>query len=229
MDAIPEVRNPEKYEVVGFTHSSFVQITSNEYFDVQMQYPVLGMKYAEPLCYVRKEVYRMLLKAAKLLPQGYRFRIWDAWRPFALQDELYNIYSVDIIAKFNLEKCTEEQKRLVVHKFVSEPIEDRNIPPVHTTGGAVDVTIINETDTELEMGTPFDAFMDLTYTAAFERKKNQVVRDNRRLLYHIMTSVGFTNLPSEWWHYDYGDRFWAYYNKKPAMYEGVFVREGLYG
>ncbi len=40
------------------------------------------------------------------------------------------------------------------------------------------------------------------------RAEDEQVRENRRLLYYAMIDAGFTNLPSEWWHYDYGDRFW---------------------
>ena len=36
----------------------------------------------------------------------------------------------------------------------------------------------------------------------------------------IMIESGFTNLPSEVWHYDYGNRAWGYYNKQPAIYQG---------
>ncbi|MCR4788564.1 MAG: M15 family metallopeptidase [Lachnospiraceae bacterium] len=170
----------------------------------------------------------MLLKASGKLPDGYRFRIWDAWRPFALQKELYTEYSKEIVKEFELEECSQEQKNAVIRHFVSEPVEDRAVPPVHTTGGAIDLTILDEAGNELDMGTAFDAFSDLTYTSAFEKEKDQKIRDNRRLLYHVMTSVGFTNLPSEWWHYDYGDRFWAYYNDLPAIYEGVFYREEIH-
>ncbi|MGV8547019.1 M15 family metallopeptidase, partial [Pseudomonas aeruginosa] len=37
------------------------------------------------------------------------------------------------------------------------------------------------------------------------------VRDHRRLLYHAMLDAGFSNLPSEWWHYDFGDQLWAWH------------------
>ncbi len=37
-----------------------------------------------------------------------------------------------------------------------------------------------------------------------------------------MLTADFTNLPSEWWHYDYGDRYWASFNRVPVMYGGVF-------
>ena len=30
------------------------------------------------------------------------------------------------------------------------------------------------------------------------------------------------NLPSEIWHYDYGNRAWAFYTKKPALYKEIF-------
>ena len=229
MESIPNVVAPERYENRRFIDSKFIEITSNKYFDVQMQYPLLGIDHAENQCFVREEVYDMLLKAAQALPEGFKFKLLDAWRPFALQHELYKVYSADIIRDFKLQGCTEEKRKAVIRKFVSEPIEDRDMPPVHTTGGAIDLTIQDADGIDLEMGTGFDAFTDKTSTAYFERDKNDMVRNNRRLLYHIMTGAGFTNLPSEWWHFDYGDHFWAFYNKKPAIYRGVFSKEEMYG
>ncbi len=32
---------------------------------------------------------------------------------------------------------------------------------------------------------------------------------NRTLLNDVLSSVGFINYPSEWWHYSFGDRLWA--------------------
>lgn len=101
------------------------------------------------------------------------------------------------------------------------------MPPAHTTGGAIDLTLLDPEGRELPMGCGFDAFTDKTCAAYFEAPEHvqgaedEQVRENRRLLYYAMIDAGFTNLPSEWWHYDYGDRFWAYYMRKPAIYEGV--------
>ncbi len=228
MKRIPNMIDPQMYESKSFIDSKFVEIKSNEYFDVQMQYPMLGMKNAEKRCLVREEVFDMLVKAAIALPAGYKFKIFDAWRPFALQYELYNSYSIDIIRYFELGAATEKQKKAVLSKFVSDPIENRDMPPVHTTGGAIDLTIEEAGGAEIEMGTEFDAFSEKTNTAYFENEKNCIVRDNRRLLYNTMVGVGFTNIPSEWWHFDYGDRFWAFYNKQPAIYRGVFTKEEIY-
>lgn len=225
MEQIPETAEPKMYMEKVFVDSKFVEITSDEKFDVQMKYPLLKMKNAVNNCFVREEVYHMLCDAAKMLPKGYRFRIWDAWRPFLLQQELYTEYASDIIREFRLQNYSKEQQKAVIRKFVSDPIEDREVPPVHTTGGAIDLTIIDSEGNELDMGSGFDEFTDRTYTAYYENCKDVIVRRNRRLLYGVMTKVGFTNLPSEWWHYDYGDRFWAYYNNKPAIYRGVFTKE----
>lgn len=229
MRSIPELSEPELYGDRDFGDFKFVEILSNDSITVDMQYPKLGMRYAEQHCYVREEVYQMLIDAANRLPTGYQFKIYDAWRPFALQQELYEVYSDKIINEFHLEGSSEEQKRAVIKKFVSEPVWDRDVPPVHTTGGAIDLTIIGKDGHELEMGTGFDAFSDKTCTSFFEKnEENVVVRNNRRILYHVMTEAGFTNLPSEWWHFDYGDRFWAFYNKKPALYRGAFTREEIH-
>ena len=233
--AIPDRADPERYEVRAFRPSGFLEITDNEYFAVEMQYPLLGMRNAQLRCLVREEVYERLARAAKALPGGMRLKFLDAWRPFALQKELYETYSARIIRDFGLGDRSEEERSAVIRKFVSDPVPDRDVPPVHTTGGAVDVTIIGEDGAELDMGTGFDAFTEKTWTAYFERAGGNLenmtsrIRENRRLLYRVMTGAGFTNLPSEWWHFDDGDRFWAYYEKKPAIYRGVFTEEEIDG
>ncbi len=45
--------------------------------------------------------------------------------------------------------------------------------------------------------------------------------------YNIMIKAGFTNLQSEVWHYDYGNRAWGYYKKKPAIYKGILEIEKI--
>lgn len=229
MKAIPVVQEPERYTRSQFQNSPFVEIVTNDRFEVNMQYPILGMQHAERHCFFRKEAYERLQEAADKLPRGYRFQILDAWRPFALQHELYEEYREDIIRQFQLGNCEAEYQASVIRRFVSDPVSDHAVPPVHTTGGAIDLTIVDAEGKPLDMGSGFDEFSDRTYTAYYEKEGSQNIRDNRRLLYHIMTEAGFTNLPSEWWHYDYGDRFWAFYKQCDAIYEGVFTKEEMDG
>ena len=35
------------------------------------------------------------------------------------------------------------------------------------------------------------------------------VKQNRKMLYDVMAEQGFINYPTEWWHFSYGDRYWA--------------------
>ena len=218
---IPDIKDPECFEKLEITNSKFIEIKTNDIFIIEMQYPLLKMDNGEERCFVREEVYQKLLLASKLLPKGYKFKILDAWRPFLLQEELFYKYSQKIIKEFNLEDKSEEEQKEFIKKFVSLPNKNVLIPPVHTTGGAIDLTLVDENGNELDMGTYFDEFTDRTNTNYYENTDLKI-KYNRRLLYNIMTSVGFVNLPSEWWHFDYYDRFWAYYNNEPSKYEGVF-------
>ncbi len=61
MDAIPAREDPKRYVCHAFLDSAFVELDSGRYFEVSMQYPVLKMKNAEKRCFVRREVYDMLL------------------------------------------------------------------------------------------------------------------------------------------------------------------------
>ena len=44
---------------------------------------------------------------------------------------------------------------------------------------------------------------------------------NRQLLVDVMTSVGFSNYPGEWWHYSYGESAWALRTGAPFAVYGA--------
>ncbi len=171
-------------------------------------------------CYMRQEVLTRLYEAATLLPKGYSFKIFDAWRPYAVQKFLFDKQVKKIVE--NQEKNTEEATNLAC-RYVSKPSLNVKTPFVHATGGAIDLTIVDENHQELNMGTGFDAFSGLAATDSFEQSDNEDVKRNRRLLYNVMIAVGFVNYPSEWWHYDFGDAFWASNNNlKNTIYGGIY-------
>jgi len=172
-------------------------------------------------CFMRKSVYERLKIAEDMLPEGLRFKIYDGWRPFEVQLALYNDYRECV--KRDNPGLSEEEVNNLTKLFVSLPVKDELRGPVHATGGAVDLTLAYKDGTELDMGTPFDFFGDMANTDYFEKNcEDKTVRDNRRLLYNVMAKAGFTNLPTEWWHYDFGNRFYACYTKKEAVYGCVF-------
>ena len=165
-----------------------------------------------------------------MLPEGIFLRIWDAWRPFALQEELYHVYGAQILESQGLTNASFEEKQQAISQFVSLPRPDRDYPPLHTTGGAVDVTLIDAEGRELDMGTPFDSFSEKSASDYYEEHDAEEVtakevRNRRRILRNAMCSVGFTYLDSEWWHYDYGNREWARQLDVPAIYKGAFTVE----
>lgn len=242
-----------------FIDSPFKEIGVGGGFAVEMQYVKMGMNNAVSKAFLRCEAYEALVKALAFLPKGYGFKILDAWRPFELQRELFYAYRQKIIKDFGLEDKNTDEQDSFVKRFVSLPNADVVHPPVHTTGGAVDLTVIDEEGNELPMGTDFDEFTDRTQTAFYEelikgempseisdngtiarylnnnkhygelsdKEKQMQIVFNRRLLYTAMTKAGFTNLPSEWWHYDYYDRFYAYYTGTKARYKGAFALPDL--
>ena len=122
-------------------------------------------------------------------------------------------------------------------KFVARPSYNIILASPHNTGGAIDLTIVDEDGIPLDMGCEFDDFSDKTRSDFYEYFDNSEdetsikIRNNRRMLYNVMTAVGFTNLPSEIWHYDYGNENWAYFNNCAPLYTGILdasVRDSVY-
>lgn len=184
-----------------------IELTDSKKIRICNKYYELGFKNAINKCYIQPETKERLLAAAKHLPRGYKFLIWDAYRPFALQKELFYAYREDIIKEFDLSNKTVAEQLKVINKYVALPKRDK--VPVHTTGCAVDLTIIDARGKELAMGSDFDEFSDKTSTHYYDNSNEGEIQGNRIMLYDIMTSNGFVNLPSEWWHFSYGDQYWA--------------------
>lgn len=159
---------------------------------------------------LRKGAGERLLRAADSLPLGYSLAVFDALRPAAVQQALFDEYK-NRLAVMHPEW---EEKQLITEtrQFVALPSADPARASNHLTGGAVDLTL-HYNGVPLDMGTGFDDFRPPAGTLWFEREgltpEEQVCRDNRRLLYHLMVSQGFTNYSEEWWHFDYGNRSWA--------------------
>lgn len=222
--AFPENKIPVAYPV----NDSFMYL--DHYFACDSQYNHWKENQGKPLpgssssILARKTVVDMLLKAEKELPKGFRFKIYDAYRPIAVQQTLWDYYRKKI-KKANPDQTEKEIDRLTSF-CVSYPSYNILEPSLHNTGGAVDLTIIDENGKELDMGCEFDDFTEKAWTNHFEpdykdSERNNAVKNNRRMLYNVMISVGFTNLPSEWWHYDYGDDKWAQLNHTAPLYCGV--------
>ena len=99
-----------------------------------------------------------------------------------------------------------------------------NIPP-HSTGAAVDIYLIDENGEYLDMGIhPKDWLMDvdgvLSKTTATHITSE--AKQNRRIMSEVMLKAGFVNYFTEFWHWSYGDRYWAFQTKQShAIYDVV--------
>lgn len=175
------------------------------------EYYKKGLPGATKEMYLRQCVYDKLLLAHTFLPAGYRFKVFDAYREIETQKYLWEMFFNQLkrkhpgLSTFELIEKTKE--------FVSNPFDVDRVP-LHCTGGAIDLTVVGNGG-ELDMGTAFDDFTDVAHTDCFRllegdiASRNRIIAYNRSVLYDAMTKAGFVNLPSEWWHYDYGNWRWS--------------------
>lgn len=132
--------------------------------------------YSKPFCYLHRDLiipFQNAISHAKLL--NLKFKIWDAYRPFAVQQYMYNKFPGD---------------------FVSNP-ETGSVP--HCRGLALDLTLIDSNEQELEMGSDFDEFSSKAHHSC-QAISNEAIQ-NRLTLIGIMTIAGFDFYSKEWWHY----------------------------
>jgi zinc D-Ala-D-Ala dipeptidase len=169
----------------------------------------------------RRLVAEKLLEANSLLrPYNSEVFVWDGYRSIETQKGLWSFFwkkSLD-----EMPTATDDRRRVDVLNYVSDPMSfNRTDPgtwPVHSTGGAVDLTLRNtETLELLDMGTSFDEMSKFSRSDFYERAlKRGDINDqtpalrNRRLLHWAMESVGFVNYPLEFWHFDWGDQMFIY-------------------
>ncbi len=229
---VPHVQPLEDWKKVPIRENKeeLISVSSvdTELLVVAPKYHELRLTSALNDCYVRREVVIKLVDAARNLPNGHKLLIWDGWRPTSVQRQLYETYLMKLSQEFP--EWSEERLREGTRQFVSYPSENEEAPAPHITGGAVDVTIVDENDVPLPMGTEFDDFTEQAWTNYYEEKKNnggklseeeEMFLKNRQLLNHVMTSSGFTNYPAEWWHFDYGNQWWAKQSNEPAAKYGL--------
>ena len=167
-----------------------------------------NVPHAINVCAARTSVAEKLQLAADLLPAGLGIVVLDAWRSRDVQQALQDQVG-DIIKATYPDLSSEEQQKMLL-QFVA-PVGPNFVSP-HLTGGSVDITLYDlNTGAMLDMGSDFDEPSERSHTAYYENTPSHPAHERRRLLHHVMTEVGFSNLPTEWWHFDFGNPLWAHY------------------
>lgn len=185
-------------------------------------YAALGAEYPSiSPWHLREAVIERLKIADNLLGErlpGARLKIFDAYRPLSVQqfmiDYECNKHALITSGSPLSSLSASEQKRVTeeVMEFWSPPSHDPLYPPPHSTGGAVDLVIIDSRGEQLPMGTEIDEIAEASYPHFFDSETSEPFNSyhqNRQLLNAVMVEAGFHRLPSEWWHFSYGDQIWA--------------------
>lgn len=154
----------------------------------------------ESFSMVREGVAKKLLQAQEYLPKGIKFKIVEGYRSPKIQQEIFKWQKKEF--KKQNPEWSEDKLQIETSKFIAPP---ENIPP-HSTGGAIDITLVDEIGNELDMGTLINGGYN---GACFTNAENisEIARKNRNILILALGKVGFVNYPAEWWHWSYGDRY----------------------
>lgn len=144
-----------------------------------------------------------LVHAAAALPSGLRLMVFECFRPPALQKQIFDGYS-DTLRRAHPD-WDAVALRMAASRFVSPP----ELAP-HSAGAAVDLTLCAEDGTELDMGCPLNATPEESDGACYTgHPVGAEARHHRTVLGAALAEAGFVNYPTEWWHWSFGDRYWA--------------------
>ncbi len=194
--------------IIRENHEPLVELDSAE-FDLKPQYVKQGLS-TDPRVFVRETVRDKLRAVKELLPPGWNIRIWDAWRSMALQTTLYEQVLLEMRVKNpDLDEAgIREATKGYLHPPTTSP------PPPHSTGGTVDMTLVDNVGAQLDMGTGFDEFSERAHANYFDHhgattKEDTEAKRNRQQLFFLMESQDFVVNPKEWWHWSYGTAQWA--------------------
>lgn len=174
---------------------------------------------------MRKSVYERLKKAQTLLPKGLYFCLYEAYRSLSLQEMLFTHRLAKLKKKYPdwpFEKIFVETTKMV--SPVINQDGTRNIPP-HSTGGAIDVYLIDNNGHSIDMGIhPKDWMEDIDgmLSETLSSHISDKAIKNRAMMAQALSSVGFINYQTEYWHWSYGDRFWAYHDHSPHALYGSY-------
>ncbi|WP_328786522.1 M15 family metallopeptidase [Streptomyces sp. NBC_00273] len=179
---------------------------------------LLDDRRSDPACafaHLRSGVLHRLLHAESLLPDGLRLLVVEGFRPPTLQQRYFEEYAAELRAA-RADWSTEEL-RAKTSRYVSPP----EIAP-HSAGAAVDLTLVTVDGTELDMGTRVNASPEESAGACYTLADglSHQARLHRATLSRALSAAGFANYPTEWWHWSFGDRYWALMTGEPAALYG---------
>jgi len=224
---IPIVDNNEK----------LISIPSEIDFIDPHPYLALGAPYnnKRKIWSLREGVVTRLISANNYLQtihKNYSLILYDSWRPIEVQLYMFYLAYEGECKRRGLKSQSNDMNSYPeiikeVEKFWAYPSFDDKCPPPHSTGGAIDIAIVDSSGKLIDMGCEIDN-MDSSASPEFYKDRNskesKIWDERRNLLKHVMLKFEFVQHPNEWWHFSYGDQLWAWTNKnKKAIYGRIII------
>lgn len=163
---------------------------------------------------LRKTVADKLYKIADKLPDDTYIKIYSAFRSRVKLEETWK-EEIERVERENPSMLRGEV--LALAKFKATP-PNTNMGG-HDTGAAIDMALCDKNGNDLDYGTKYHESSQARSTIVLTAEQKQ----NRKYLRKLMKSFGFIQQPLQWWHYSYGDRYWAVYRGKrhAAFYDSA--------
>jgi len=179
--------------------------------------------------YLRQGVLERLAAAQQALQQrqpDWRLCLFDAYRPVAVQRFMVEATFTEQLDASGLssDALTPQQEQQLwkqVYQFWAPPSENAATPPPHSTGAAVDLTLVDGAGQPVNMGSPIDEISPRSYPDYFapsgtasnpdrDGAEAAAFHQHRQQLNTAMEAAGFRRHQQEWWHFSYGDQMWAW-------------------
>jgi D-alanyl-D-alanine dipeptidase len=175
----------------------------------------LGADISPAGALVRAGLAERLRTADALLPPGVRLRVVEGHRPVEQQRAIIASYGARLRAAYPGISGVELER--LSSRFVS-PVD---VAP-HVAGAAVDLTLVDACGGELDLGTPIDATPEESDGRCWFAADGigADARAHRDLLARVLGARGLVNYPTEWWHWSFGDRYWALVTGAPHALHG---------
>jgi D-alanyl-D-alanine dipeptidase len=180
----------------------------------------LGESFGPSRALVRASVAQRLVLARDDLPRGVGLWVVAGYRTAAAQRAIIGSYAA------GLRRAHPAIGAAELGRLTSRFVAPLAVAP-HVAGAAADLTLVDSAGRELDLGTPVDATPEQSEGACYfdAPKVGRQARANRELLARALRGAGLVNYPTEWWHWSYGDRYWALVTGAPAALYGPVTAE----
>lgn len=192
------------------TYIGMVHVTESyePLVELKPHHKIIINETAEQPVMLRKSVMNRLYDVADRLDDGVYIKIYSAYRSRIRLNEIWQ-EEISKAEKDNPGMNRAELLAMVKYKVAAPNINMGG----HDTGAAIDLSLCDKNGSDWDFGSRYHEKTG-SVSLSNEQKKNI------KYLNRLMRSQGFVQQPSQWWHYSYGDRYWAVYKgrRRGAVY-----------